>query len=224
MTSPVALAALVGGVISLVYYSWHRSGRTVSLPPSSRGNLLAGSALEVRDASAFWLKFAEYANEYGPIITVRIFYLRFIVISDPHLASELLDKRAANYSDRPVKPIISLIGWDDESVVFLNYGPKLKYYRKLLQRALNNRVAPDYLPTQQYEVRRFMRRLVDDPAGFLEHVHCMSASIAVRLVYGHKVESLDDRFVQNAEGVMLAFADALKPVKWAVDIFPLRAS
>ncbi|KAG8700498.1 hypothetical protein FRC08_004661 [Ceratobasidium sp. 394] len=220
MTNSAPLAALVGGVLSLVCYSWYHSRRSVPLPPSPRGNILAGSALEVRDASAFWLKFAEYADKYGPIITIRIFYLKFIVISDPYLASELFDKRAANYSNRPAKPIIGLIGWDDESIVFFNYGSKLKYYRTLLQRALNNRVAPDYLPIQGYEVRRFMKRLVDNPAGFLEHVHCMSAAIAVRIVYGHKVESLDDRFVQNAEGVMLAFADALKPVKWAVDIFP----
>ncbi|KAG8704592.1 hypothetical protein FRC08_002146, partial [Ceratobasidium sp. 394] len=220
MTSIVPLAALAGGAFSLICYSWYRSRHSVPLPPGPRGNLLAGSAFEIRDANAFWLKFAEYANKYGPIITVRIFYLNLIIISDPHLASELFEKRAVNYSDRPAKPIINLLGWDNEIIVFFNYGPKLKYYRTLLQRALNNRVAPDYLPIQEYEVRRFMKRLVDKPAGFLEHVHCMSASIAVRMVYGHKVESLNDRFVQNAEGVMLAFADALQPAKWAVDIFP----
>ncbi|KAG9092888.1 hypothetical protein FRC06_011746, partial [Ceratobasidium sp. 370] len=220
MAGSVPLAALAGAALSLIGYSWYRSRHSVPLPPGPRGNILAGNALEVRDASAFWLKFAEYADQYGPIITVRIFYLNIIVISDPHLASELFDKRAANYSNRPAKPIINLLGWDDEIIVFFNCGPKLKYYRTLLQRALNNRVARDYLPLQEYEVRGFMRRLADNPAGFLENVHCMSASIAVRMVYGHKVESLEDRFVQNAEAVMLAFADALQPAKWAVDIFP----
>jgi len=117
--------------------------------------------------------------------------------------------------------MINLLGWDKDIILFLSYGPRLKYYRTLLQRALNNRVAPDYLPLQRYEVRKFMRRLADNPVGFMDNVHFMSASIAVRMAYGHKVESPDDRFVQNAEEVMIAFSDALRPAKWAVDIFPL---
>ncbi|KAG9080153.1 hypothetical protein FRC06_007007 [Ceratobasidium sp. 370] len=220
MTSTVPLVALAGGVLSLAFYSWHRSKRSVPLPPGPSGNIIFGNALEVRSASAFWLKFAEYSNQYGPIITIRLLHMYHIVVSDPRIVFELFDKRAANYSDRPLRYMINLLGWDKDTIIFLNYGPRLKYYRTLLQRALNNRVAPDYLPLQQYEVRRFMRRLADNPAGFLENVHHMSASIAVRMAYGHKVESLDDRFVQIAEEIMVAFSDALRPAKWAVDIFP----
>lgn len=64
----------------------------------------------------------------------------------------------------------SSIGWDRE-VPFLQYGPVLKYYRTLLQRALNNRVALDYIPLQQQEVRKYMRRLAEKPSDFLEHIH-----------------------------------------------------
>ncbi|KAG8688170.1 hypothetical protein FRC09_013074, partial [Ceratobasidium sp. 395] len=220
MTSPLPIVALAGGVFSLVFYSWYRSRHSVPLPPGPKGNLILGNALEVRDASAFWLKFAEYTNQYGPIVTIRLLQMYHIVVSDPRIVSELFEKRAANYSDRPLRYMVNLLGWDKDIIIFLSYGPKLKYYRTLLQRALNNRVAPDYVPLQKQEVRKFMRRLADNPAGFMENVHFMSASIAVRMAYGHKVESPDDRFVQNAEEVMGAFSDALRPGKWVVDIFP----
>ncbi|QRV94459.1 cytochrome P450 family protein [Ceratobasidium sp. AG-Ba] len=221
MNTVVPLVALAGGIISLIVYPWYRSKRSIPLPPGPPGNLILGNALDVRNASAFWLKFAEYSEQYGPIVTIRILQMYHIIISDPRLVTELFDKRAANYSDRPVRYMVNLLGWDKDIIIFLSYGPKLKYYRTLLQRALNNRVAPDYVPLQCYEVRKFLRRLLDDPGAFMENVHFMSASIAVRMAYGHKVESPEDRFVQNAEEVMNAFSDALRPAKWVVDIFPL---
>jgi hypothetical protein len=37
----------------------------------------------------------------------------------------------------------------------------------------------------------------------------MSASIAIRMVYGYKVDSSEDRFVKAAEEVMAAFSDGM---------------
>ncbi|KAG8771280.1 hypothetical protein FRC12_003714 [Ceratobasidium sp. 428] len=211
MDSPIPVVALAGGFLSLVIYSWYHSRPSVPLPPSPRGNIILGNALEIRDASAFWLKFADYTNQHGPIVTIRLLQMYHIVVSDPRIVYELFEKRAANYSNRPLRYMVNLLGWDKDVIIFLSYGPKLKYYRTLLQRALNNRVAPDYIPLQKQEVRKFMWRLADNPVGFMENVHLMSASIAVRMAYGHKVESPDDRFVQSAEEVMSAFSDALRP-------------
>ncbi|QRV84472.1 cytochrome P450 family protein [Ceratobasidium sp. AG-Ba] len=221
MTGYAALIALAGGFCSACAYAWYRSNHPIPLPPIPKGNIILGNALEVRNASAVWLKFAEYAKQYGPIITIRIIQTYYIIVSDPCIVIELFEKRAANYSDRPIRYMINLLGWDKEIVIFLSYGPKLKYYRTLLQRALNNRVAPDYVPIQRHEVVKFLKRLVEDPSDFMENVHFMSASIAVRMAYGHKVESPNDRFVQNAEEIMRAFSDALRPGKWMVDVFPV---
>ncbi|KAG9080312.1 hypothetical protein FRC06_006798, partial [Ceratobasidium sp. 370] len=112
-----------------------------------------------------------------------------------------------------------LIGWDT-NIIFLQYGPLLKRYRTMLQRALNNRVSLDYIPLQQHEVQRFMRRLVDSPNDFMAHVHLMAASIAIRIAYGYKVDSADDRFVQLAEELMTAFSSSMTPAKWAVNMIP----
>ncbi|KAG8698535.1 hypothetical protein FRC09_007185 [Ceratobasidium sp. 395] len=209
MTSHAPLVAIAGCFMSVAFYSWYHSKHPVPLPPIPRGNIILGNALPVRNASAIWLKFAEYSKQYGPIITIRIIQTYYIIVSDPSIVTELFEKRAANYSDRPLRYMINLLGWDKEIVIFLSYGPKLKYYRTLLQRALNNRVAPDYVPIQQYEVRKFLRRLADNPTDFMENVHFMSASIAVRMAYGHEVKSPNDRFVQNAEEIMQAFSDGV---------------
>ncbi|KAG8694180.1 cytochrome P450 1B1, partial [Ceratobasidium sp. 394] len=218
--SHITLGLLVAGALSAALYGWNRSRNSVPLPPGPKGNLILGNVLEVRNADAFWLKFSEYTDQYGPIISVRLLHKYLFVLDDPQLVSELFEKRAANYSDRSINPMAQLIGWE-KNIVFLTYGPLLKRYRTMLHRALNNRVALDYVPLQQHEVRRFMARLVDSPDKFMAHVHLMAASIAVRIAYGYKVDSTDDRFVQMAEEIMEAFSDVTAPATWAVNVLPI---
>ncbi|KAF8600716.1 cytochrome P450 [Ceratobasidium sp. AG-I] len=211
---------LAGGAILLVFRALYQPKHPVPLPPGPKGHFIFGSALEVRNASAFWLKFSEYNEQHGPIVTVRMLFGRSFITDDPRIVSELFEKRAANYSDRKINQMTRLVGWDHD-VVFLPYGPLLKYYRTLLQKALNNRVALDYVPLQQQEVKKYMRRLMDKPSHFMEHIHLLAAGIAIRITYGYKVDSKQDPFVQTAEEAMSAFGDALTPGRWLVEMIPV---
>ncbi|QRV89138.1 cytochrome P450 family protein [Ceratobasidium sp. AG-Ba] len=216
----VVQGALVGGAVSALLYFWHRSHSSVPLPPGPRGNLILGSVLDVKNSSAYWLKFSEYNDQYGPLVCVRMLHRYMFLISDPQLISELFEKRAANYSDRGINTMSKLIGWE-QNIVFMPYGPLHKRYRTMLQRALNNRVSLDYIPLQQHEVIRFMRRLAEKPEDFMAHVHLMAASIAIRIAYGYKVDSANDRFVQVAEELMAAFSDVSAPATWSVNVLPM---
>ncbi|KAG8704430.1 hypothetical protein FRC09_003533, partial [Ceratobasidium sp. 395] len=160
-----------------------------------------------------------YADQYGPLISVRMLHQYSFIVSDPYLATELFEKRAANYSDKEEVEMGKLIGWDKD-ILLLQYGPTHKRYRTMLNRALNNRVALDYVPVQQHELQRFMKRLIENPSEFLDHIRLFAASIAIRIGYGYKVESSKDRFVQTAEKHMLGFSECLQPWGWAVNVFP----
>lgn len=214
-------AGLVAGTGLAALGLWYWSRPTIPLPPGPKGNLIVGSAFELRNSSAFWLQFLKYSEQYGSILTVRILFRNMIVISDPNLVSELFDKRATQYSDRRTSNMAKLVGWDR---VFLQYGPyspMLNHYRTLLQRALNNRVVVDYLPLQEHEAKRMMRRLLETPEKFMEHIHLMAGSVAIRMVYGCKVDSKNDPLARSAEQVMAIFADLGAPGKWVVEIIPL---
>ena len=52
------------------------------------------------------MKFKEWADVYGPIYQTRMLNHDFIVISNERVAHELLNKRAAIYSDRPAVPAL----------------------------------------------------------------------------------------------------------------------
>lgn len=51
-----------------------------------------------------WLKFYEWSKEYGPIYQIEIFGTVHVWISSEAIAHDLLSKRAAIYSDRPLIP------------------------------------------------------------------------------------------------------------------------
>ncbi|KAF8671716.1 cytochrome P450 [Rhizoctonia solani] len=198
---------------------WLRSKSSIPYPPGPSGNLLFGSALELRKSKAFWLNFAQWSKEYGPIMTIRMAYRSLFVVDDPNVAVSLFEKKASQYSDRYVSELAKLGEWDHD-IIFIEYGPTLKHYRTLLQKALNNRVALDYLPLQEHEVKRLLRRLYETPEQFMEHVHLMAGSVAIRMVYGYKVDSAQDPLVQSAEKVMSIFSDIMTPGRWMIEVFP----
>ncbi|KAG8788493.1 hypothetical protein FRC12_014494 [Ceratobasidium sp. 428] len=232
------LAGLIFATSLAALTWWYWTKPAIPLPPGPKGNLIFGCALELRSSKAFWLTFAEYHKKYGPIVNARMLHQNMVLVDDARIATELFEKRAAQYSDRYVSEVAKLGGWDHD-IIFMEYNPTLKYYRTLLQRALNNRVALDYIPLQEHEVRRYMRRLIEAPENFMKHIHLrvwiyhagndmlltrgnrLSASIAIRMVYGYKVDSSDDKFVQAAEEVMAVFSDVLSPGRWMVEVFPL---
>ncbi|KAF8595033.1 cytochrome P450 [Ceratobasidium sp. AG-I] len=220
MSSSLLFDGAVGAlVLVLALWYWSAPG-SVPLPPGPRGNLIFGSALELRNSSAFWLTFAKYSDQYGPLVTVRMFIQKMVIVNDPRIAVELFEKKAAHYSDRYISQIAKLGGWDHD-IIFMPYNSTLKYYRTLLQRALNNRAALDYVSLQEHEVRRYMKRLVEAPEDFMKHIHLMSSSIAIRMVYGYKVDSPNDQLIKAAEKVMAAFSDGMAPGRWFVEVFPI---
>lgn len=48
-----------------------------------------------------WLKFAEWAQMYGPIYRTQMLGDNFVIITDEKVAEDLLVKRAKIFSDRP---------------------------------------------------------------------------------------------------------------------------
>lgn len=51
-----------------------------------------------------WLKFYEWSKTYGPIYQMEIFGTVHVWISSERIAHDLLSKRNAIYSDRPLIP------------------------------------------------------------------------------------------------------------------------
>ncbi|CAE6496856.1 unnamed protein product [Rhizoctonia solani] len=211
----VILVTLLSGALAGLYFWYQSKCSRIPLPPGPRGNPIFGSALELRTSKSFWINFAKWTDRFGPIVSVRMLFQKMIIVDDPKIVTYLFEKKASQYSDRYVSQLALLIGWETD-IIFIEYGPLLKRYRTLLQRALNNRVVLDYLPLQEHETKRLLRRLYESPEKFMQHIHLMAGSVAIRMVYGYKVDSADDRLVQAAEQAMAIFSDSNHGA-WKVD-------
>ncbi|KAH7327627.1 cytochrome P450 [Rhizoctonia solani] len=220
MSSVVVITLLSGAALAGIYFWYQSKCSRIPLPPGPRGNPIFGSALELRTSKFFWINFAKWTDRFGPIISVRMLFQKMIIVDDPKIVTYLFEKKASQYSDRYVSQLALLIGWETD-IIFIEYGPLLKHYRTLLQRALNNRVVLDYLPLQEHETKRLLRRLYESPENFMQHIHLMAGSVAIRMVYGYKVNSPDDRLVQAAEQAMAIFSDVMAPGRWMIEVFPL---
>ncbi|CAE6513216.1 unnamed protein product [Rhizoctonia solani] len=184
-----------------------------SLPPGPPGVPLLGNALEIRDAPFLWLKLDEYAQTYGSIFTIRLLGRPAIVLSDPDIVTELFEKRAVNFANRPLFMMAKLVGWT-EAILFVPYGPRLHFQSLQIQ-----------------ELRKLMKRLVQEPEAFLRHAHLYAGAVSIRMTYGHTVRSFDDIFMQEAEEFMKVLnegmllidfaAPALMPGRWLVEMIPL---
>ncbi|KAI3616565.1 cytochrome p450, partial [Moniliophthora roreri] len=84
-----------------VYLKFKRPG---NLPPGPKGYPVVGNLFQL-DANRPWHILLEWKKTYGDIMYIRLFNQDVIVLNSAKAAGDLLDRRAANYSQRPRMPV-----------------------------------------------------------------------------------------------------------------------
>jgi hypothetical protein len=94
------------------------------------------------------------------------------------MAGDMLDKKSSIYSDRPVLQMGGeLVGWKN-ALVLTPYGERFRRYRRLIHRLMGNHSAmKQFLPAEELETRRFLRRILAKPEELSAHVRLYVAII-----------------------------------------------
>ncbi|KAJ7432778.1 cytochrome P450 [Mycena galericulata] len=86
-----------------------------------------------------WVTFSQWAQEYGPIVHLRVFGKSLIVLNDVNDVTELLDRKSRIYSNRPVLQMGGeLVGWA-EGPAFIQFSKTWADYRRLMAQFLSRR-------------------------------------------------------------------------------------
>ena len=94
-----------------------------------------------------------------------------IILNDVDLANEILDKRGATNSDRPVLNMVGELAGFKEWTVLLKYGPRLKESRRYMHRTIGNRESlRKFDDLFDAEVRKYLKATLRDPDNVLEHI------------------------------------------------------
>ncbi|KAI8992754.1 cytochrome P450 [Trametes punicea] len=167
-------------------------------------------------------KLAEWGRTYGDVVFARFFRTPAIVLNSREAAVDLLEKRSAKYSDRPRFILLSeIMGWD--SVLNnLPYGERFRKHRKWLQDAFVSKPKlATYRPIQRRETYTLLSGLCEAPELFMDHIKRWAAATIMEIAYGHRVTSLEDKYIALAEATTVETVKAGSPGSMLVDFFPI---
>ncbi|KAF8871717.1 cytochrome P450 [Infundibulicybe gibba] len=105
--------------------------RRVKYPPGPRGLPLIGNLLQL--TAEPWDVFHSWKKIYGPITYISLAGQPVIILNTPKAAADLLERRAAIYSDRPRNIVAAEIMTGGLSLPFLRYGDHILFVQGLLE-------------------------------------------------------------------------------------------
>ena len=107
----------------------------------------------------------------GDICSITVLGQPFVILNSVEIAIDMLDKKSSIYSDRPTLQMAGeLIGWKN-STVLLPYGDRFRRSRRLFHRVIGNTAAiKKFLPLEEFETHRFLRRVLAKPTDLQAHI------------------------------------------------------
>ncbi|KDQ54011.1 hypothetical protein JAAARDRAFT_113130, partial [Jaapia argillacea MUCL 33604] len=190
------------------------------LPPGPPGLPLIGNLLDI-PKDYMWLKFEEHCKNYGDVVSLQVLGKTMILLGSAEAVSEVLEKRSSIYSDRVRLPmIIELMKWD-RVFSLMRYGPQWREYRRVFHQHFNQLAVHKYQDVQARESRAFLRRLLEKPEDFYDHIRLAFTATILDIIYGITVKDNKDKFVTTSEAAVESASRAAVPGAFLVDFIPI---
>ncbi|KIK53483.1 hypothetical protein GYMLUDRAFT_1026213 [Collybiopsis luxurians FD-317 M1] len=192
------------------------------LPPGPR-RILPFLGLYDFPASGDPLPWVSHFPLYGSISSVTVLGRTVVLLNDLTTCTELLNKRSAIYSGRPVFPFAGdMIGWDQQ-LIMAQCNSHFYTMRRLLKTHIGTpKAAAEFQYVQERETRNLLRRLLlDHPDNVQRNIRLVAGAIALSISHGYSVHrDGPDPFISLVEKAAREFYQATLPGAWMVDTFP----
>ncbi|KAJ7708621.1 cytochrome P450 [Mycena metata] len=215
------LLASLALILTLLCTTYYRLNFT-SLPPGPRGSFFAGVKSQLPNSEP-WKTYAAWGARFGgPLLSFRVYNRLTIVLNSHTAVHELLERRAAIYSGRPVSWMFHVICGRGSAVFNTSANDRHKIYRRMLQRGLNSQAVKEYWPILEDEVDVLIRGLGETPDRFESHIRRQPLVLNLsQVAFGYSISDGDDSFISIAEESSKISGWALAPGRWLVDYFPI---
>ncbi|KAG8730535.1 hypothetical protein FRC11_006492 [Ceratobasidium sp. 423] len=128
-----------------------------------------------------------------------------VIGGDGILVRQLLDKRGAIYSNRPLELVTEIAGRGDH-LLFQQDTDKWRTPRKLIVQHYSPRVAKtEHVRLQEAESVQLVYDFLHQPKQFMEHVMRYTTSVITCLNYGVRCTTYDDPAAHGIERIMEEF-------------------
>ncbi|TCD63011.1 hypothetical protein EIP91_006103 [Steccherinum ochraceum] len=168
-------------------------------------------------------QFAAFSKDFGPIFSLKIFSVKFVMVTSVSVARELLETRSGIYSHRAAQKMSELCGFD-KGILFQHDPNKLRQGRRLVSIGLAQRELEKYRHVYAEHTVTFLANLLRSPEDFLHHIRRVPVGLTLELAYGYKVKGDDDPVVQRSEEWVDHFASATGVKGFTVNRIPALAN
>ncbi|KAL2871742.1 cytochrome P450 [Aspergillus lucknowensis] len=225
LSAPVLLALVVVGGISLYNgVLWLLSTlRPANYPPGPRTLLGLGNLHQIPLALPF-LKYHEWAREYGPVVGLKLGPNNMVILNDANLIYEHIVKRGQHFSARPPRYIAQehiLPDARNTYSLFMrnDYSRRL---RTITKQFLVGQGLFKLAPMQKAAGTRLIYNLFQSSDDWMEHINQWGVTTPIAMLSGSPVEDYDENWVHDyhySQGLMEELVDPASAPP--VDIFPI---
>lgn len=107
----------------------------------------------------------------GPLVHFRSYLRRFVVLNTAEAVNDLLEKRSALYSDRPMSwMLFNLCGREMTVFNISSLHPRHRKYRRIMHVGLGSSAIEEYWPLMQKETREMVQGFWSTPQLYEEHI------------------------------------------------------
>ncbi|KAJ3974717.1 cytochrome P450 [Lentinula raphanica] len=205
-------------ITALIRYG--SNSNNLKLPPGPTPAFIVGNMNDI-PVYEEWHTLSQWAKRFGEIVYLHVFGTKMLVIGSYRVANELLDKRGAIYSDRPPTPPMMEMAGFANSLTVMGNNPDYRLRRRLFEQHFRYSVIDRHQPTQIRETHKLLRKYLETPESWLLDTKYTIGAIILDLVYGYRVTSDRDEWVEIGERAGTNFQRSVKPGAWAVDVLPI---
>ncbi|TFK47616.1 cytochrome P450 [Heliocybe sulcata] len=178
-------------------------------PPGPKPVPLIGNFLDVPKVEP-WKTYAAWGREYGEIVHFTAFGAHYYVLNSVRVVTDLLEKRASRYSDKPAAPMLKLMDWL-WALSLMPYGERWRLYRREFHQQFKAEKNRDYLPIISRGANGLLCNLLAAPEKYSTHMRHFAGRSIMSIVYGYDVAPEHDHFVDIAETALEMLVDSSLP-------------
>ncbi|CAE6523007.1 unnamed protein product [Rhizoctonia solani] len=183
-----------GALFVWVLLKVYRIGRRERfLPPGPPTVPLLGNLNIFPKVEAHY-KLTEWARQYGDIYSIKMGPGTAIVITDPTIVKDLMDKRSQSTIDRPPNHMADRVA-GGMNMVLARYTEDWRTLRRVSHEILTQSACARHVSIQRAESSQLLHDFLTDPKRFYTHLRRNSSSVILSVLFGKRAPRFETQEV-----------------------------
>nr|A0A6S6QP77.1 RecName: Full=Cytochrome P450 monooxygenase ple6; AltName: Full=Pleuromutilin biosynthesis cluster protein 6 [Rhodocybe pseudopiperita]BCI98774.1 putative cytochrome P450 [Rhodocybe pseudopiperita] len=205
MFAPVAIPV----ACYLVYKLLRMGSREKTLPPGPPTKPVLGNLHQMPAMNDMHLQLSKWAQEYGGIYSLKIFFKNVVILTDSASVTGILDKLNAKTAERPTGFLPAPIKDDRFLPIALYKSDEFRINHKAFKLLISNDSIDRYAENIETETIVLMKELLAEPKEFFRHLVRTSMSSIVAIAYGERILTSSDPFIPYHEEYLHDFENMM---------------